>query len=287
VDWIHRFERLVARKTAEADAAAIAPLVTIVDEGRPASPHDKPVVEIGNDWSRRMFDGPFYASPPRADGMPVTSLVFVRSREGNTVAKNPATLGGGDADRHLIYEGLARVAADAVVGGAATIGGGNLVLSIWRPELVDLRASLGLPRHPMQVVASLRGVPLETGLMFNVPELPVAVITVARGAEAMRDALELRPWITAIVMNTPRELPAAFRRLHELGVDRLSCIGGRTLARALIDAGLIQDLYLTTTAKSGGEPNTPLQLEPLARREIVRKRGTGRDAGVVFEHVVL
>ena len=55
----------------------------------------------------------------------------------------------------------------------------------------------------------------------------------------------------------------------------------------LLDAGLIQDVYLTKSATSGGEPNTPLYSKPLHGREIVRKRGTGSDAGVTFEHVAI
>ena len=82
-------------------------------------------------------------------------------------------------------------------------------------------------------------------------------ITVARGADAMRDSLAARPWITPIVMDAAHDLPAAFRQLRQLGVPRLSCIGGRTLASQLIEAGLIQDVYLTTSARSGGEPDTP------------------------------
>jgi 5-amino-6-(5-phosphoribosylamino)uracil reductase len=285
------FEAFAARKTAEADAAIIAPLVTERDRANGG------LIAIGNAWSHALFDGPFYMSPLPTDGAPAASLVFVRSREGNTVARNPSMLGGGDVDKHLIYEGLSRVAADAVLGGAATIRGGDLVLSIWRRELVQLRAALGLPRHPIQVVATLRGAPLEEGLLFNVPELPVIVITVARGAEAMRHALAARPWVTSIVMETPHDLPLAFHRLREHGINRLSCIGGRTLAGQLIDAGLIQDLYLTTTDKSAGEPNTPFYSRPLggdARlkpsgdvREVVRKHGTGPNVGVIFEHLAV
>jgi 5-amino-6-(5-phosphoribosylamino)uracil reductase len=234
-----------------------------------------------------MFDGSFYASPARSDDLPATSLVFVQSRDGDTVAGNPSTLGGGEADQHLVYEGLSRAAADAVLSGATTIRGADLVLSVWHPELVALRASLGLPRHPMQVVATLEGIDLEHGLMFNLPELRVAVITAARGAEVMRDDLAGRPWITPIVMDDHHDLAGAFRQLRRRGVRRLSCIGGRTIAGQLIDAGLIQDLYLTTSAQSGGKRNTPFYTAPLATSLIVRKHGTGADAGVVFEHLVI
>src|SRR5439155_6045072 len=98
-----RFEALARRKEREALAAAIDPLATDVDCA------DDSVVAIGSAWSRALFDGPFYASPPRRAELPSTSLVFVQSRDGNTGAKNPSTLGGGEADTHLIYEGLSRV----------------------------------------------------------------------------------------------------------------------------------------------------------------------------------
>ena len=72
-----------------------------------------------------------------------------------------------------------------------------------------------------------------------------------------------------------------------MGVARISAIGGRTIARAMIDAGLIQDLYLTTSPRPGGEPNTPLYPTRLDGRLVVRKRGTGPESGVVFEHRLL
>ena len=82
------------------------------------------------------------------------SLVFVQSRDGNTVADNPSTLGGGDTDKHLVYEGLSRVDADAVLAGAATARSERMVFSVWHPELVALRCSLGHRRHPAQVVVT-------------------------------------------------------------------------------------------------------------------------------------
>jgi riboflavin biosynthesis pyrimidine reductase len=146
---------------------------------------------------------------------------------------------------------------------------------------------MGLPRHPAQVVATLQGLALEEGLMFNVPELRVILITVARAADAMREALKARPWITLVMMDDPRDLDGAFQELRRLGVERMSCIGGRTLAEPLLDAGLIRDVYLTTGAKAGGEPGTPFYSKPLHRREVVRKHGTGADTGVVFQHLAI
>jgi len=69
-----------------------------------------------------------------------------------------------------------------------------------------------------------------------------------------------------------------------MGVARISAIGGRTIARAMTAAGLIQDLYLTTGSHTGGEPDTPIFATPIQGTVVVRKHGTERDYGVTFEH---
>jgi riboflavin biosynthesis pyrimidine reductase len=279
--WHTRFREFAARKTAEAASARLPAFVTDVDvaAGR--------LEPIGNAWSRRVFGGAFYVSPSLDATRPACSLVFVQSRDGNTGARDPSTLGGGGVDKHVIYEGLSQVAADAVLSGAETIRGGDIVFAVWHPELVRLRVALGKPRYPIQIIATLRGVDLDGSLIFNVPDIQVRVLTVANGAHVMRDGLASRPWIQPLVMSHPEDLPAVFTVLRTLGVERVSAVGGRHLAAQLIDAGLVQVVYLTTSPKAGGEPGTPLYPRPLTSRTLLRKHGTGPEAGVIFEHLQL
>ncbi len=115
-DWDDRFDAMVERRTRQANAATIAPFVTERDQS------GDQFAAIGNGWSRSMFGGLFYVSPSASNDLPAANLVFVQSRDGNTVTADPSVLGGGEADRHLIYEGLSRVACDAVLAGARTIG---------------------------------------------------------------------------------------------------------------------------------------------------------------------
>jgi riboflavin biosynthesis pyrimidine reductase len=281
--WTERFTEFVCRKQGEAVDASLPPYVS---DAAPLEPRAAGLIAAGNEWTRSLFDGDFYMAPPPPD-RPACSLVFVQSRDGNTGARNPSALGGGETDKHLIYEGLSRVAADAVMAGAETIRGGRIVLSVWHPELVRLRESLGRPRHPIQIVATLQGIDIEHEMLFNVPEVPVMLLTVGACRTLMGGAIGARPWITPVVMDTPDQLPAAFERLRSHGIERISCIGGRRIAAQLIDAGLVQDVYLTTAAQPGGEPGTPMYPKPLNARVAVRKRGTGPEAGVVFEHLVL
>jgi riboflavin biosynthesis pyrimidine reductase len=274
------FDEFCARKTREAESVTLPPYST--EFARP--PAD--AVALGNQWSTRLFDGPFYMSPPRERRRPACSLVFVQSAEGNTGIPNPAALEGGETDKHLVYEGLSRAGADAVLAGAETVRGAHVIFSVWHPELVRLRASLGKPRHPAQIVATLQGLDVNN-LFFNVPDIPVYVLTVASCTTVMGQAFAERPWITPVVMDRPSDLPQAFEQLRAHGLNVVSCIGGRRLAAQLIDARLIDDVYLTTSPKSGGEPGTQIHARPLDGEVVVRKHGTGPEAGVVFEHYAM
>ena len=276
-----RFSEFVYRKEREANEASLPPYVTVVD----ARPGD--ALTIGNGWTRRLFDGDFYVSPPPETTQPSCSLVFVQSADGNTGAPNPSSLGGGETDKHLIYEGLSRVAADAVMAGAGTGGSGRMIFSVWHAELVRLRAALGKPRHPMQIIATMKGIDIAHEMLFNVPQIPVVLVTVRACRMLMGEELAARPWIKTIMMDNALDMPAAFKQLRSMGVETISCIGGRTLATALIETGLVQDVYLTTSPLNGGQPGTPMYPKPLDAELVVRKTGTGAEAGVVFEHVRL
>lgn len=233
-----------------------------------------------------MFDGPFYLSPAATPVRPACSLVFVQSSDGNTSAADPGVLGGGETDTHLVYEGLSRVAADAVLAGAQTVRGSDVMFSVWHPQLVDLRMSLELSRHPVQIVATLRGLDLADTMLFNLPAVRVVLLTIPSAAEQMSQAIKVRPWITLLLMEGPGDVQRAFERLRSLGIARISCIGGRTLAGHLLDAGLVDDVYLTTGRNTGGEPGTPLSSASWRGRTVVRKVGTGVEHGVIFEHLL-
>jgi riboflavin biosynthesis pyrimidine reductase len=282
VSRVPDFERFAERKTREAEQATIAPLTTVDD--RTSAYQCQP---IGNAWTRQLFDGDFCLldSPP---DVPAASLIFVQSRDGNTVVANPASLGGGPADMHLIFEGVARVAVDGVLAGAGTVGK-KVFFSVWHPEIVALRRALNLPRHPAQIVVSQAGrLTIEESLLFNVPEVPVFLVIGADGFDRCERALADRPWITVVPL-TGRDLGDAFRRLRlEHGLRRISVVGGRTVATALVHAGLIQDVCLTTTEVSGGTPNTPFYVGGRPSLElVVRKRGMGESSPITFEHLAL
>ena len=277
-----RFDQYCRARESAAAAAVLPPYRTVAVDVQLGDFH-----AIGNAWSRRLFDGDFYRTSSKED-IPVINLVFVESRDGNTGADNPSTLGGGDTDKHLIYEGLSRVDADAVLSGATTARSDELVFSVWHPEMVALRRQLGRRRHPAQVVVCSRSAPrIETALMFQEPEIPVFLVTSSDAASSLRLRVATRPWIQVIDGGQPLSMRSAMRELKQRGIETVSAIGGRTAARALLREGVVDDLYLTTAAKEGGEPNTPLLEKPIDAPAAVIKEGTGPEEGVRFVHYAL
>ena len=142
------FQTFAARKLEEASTARIEQLSTIID----LSDQER-VLRIGNAWTRSHYGGDFGLAIPHAEHTGL-SLVFVQSRDGNTGAANPGEFGAGATDQHLIYEGLSRVAADAVLAGAGSVHT-QTFFSVWHPEMVSLRGSLGLPRHPLSCASGV------------------------------------------------------------------------------------------------------------------------------------
>jgi riboflavin biosynthesis pyrimidine reductase len=260
-------------------------LITLDDHSAGRS-REFPLLEIGNAWTRRHYDGPFHLFEAPAE-LPAISLVFVQSRDGNTGADNPEDLGGGPTDKYLIYEGLSRVAADGVMAGAGSVGK-SVFFNVTHPELITLRRDLGLPQHPAQIVLSETGRFDLGARLFSMPNVRVFVLAGAECVEKCAGTVPGRPWIT--VIPTRGGVRGALARLrHDYGIARISCIGGRTTATTLVDAGLVQDLYLTTSAIEAGEPDTPWYVghRPPRLELIVRKREEAADNPMLFEHFAL
>jgi riboflavin biosynthesis pyrimidine reductase len=275
------FTSVAASRTREATTARIERLSTVFD--RSAS---EGVQGVGNAWSRMHYGGDFSLYQPQ-NVVAAVSLVFVQSKNGNT-GGDPSALGAGATDKHLIYEGLSRVAADAVLAGGRSVHS-EALFTVWHPELVALRASLGLPRHPAQIVVSKHARFDFDALVFRIPEVPVFVIAAAEPMTSHAPVLRTRPWIRHIPLVNDDLRLAMTRLREEESIQRVSAIGGRFTATRLVDAGLSQDLYLTTTSKDSGEPDTPWYAgtNTPPTRVVTTKEWSDGDSRNLFEHLVI
>ncbi|PYR95570.1 MAG: hypothetical protein DMF84_00545 [Acidobacteria bacterium] len=276
------FAAFCGRKTAIASAALFPPFKTVINR----APHFS-LSAIGDAWCHERFDGPFWTSA--VVDCPAVSIVFVQSRDGNTVTDDPSSLGAGETDAHLIYEGLSRIAVDGVVVGASTLHAESF-FSVWRRELVDARIARGLPVHPAQIVLTREGrVDVDHTRLFHVRDVPVYVLTSRAGRERLARPLHARPWVQAIVADGQDALEQQMHELFTRGQHRISCIGGRLTASSFVDAGLAHDLYLTTSPRDGGSPRTPWYVgnRPPSLERVLAKTWEDIEGVVRFEHFVL
>jgi riboflavin biosynthesis pyrimidine reductase len=210
-------------------------------------------------------DSPIAFPPPWPDrpwvyGVMVASRNGVVSWERRAVADDPvlAVLGGDPrrperlADQRLMR--VLRCYGDVAVG-AQTLRDQPTLVQLPQepgeppaPELEDFRRRRGLTRYPRLVVYSAFGrLPLGN-VVFRTPGLEVVVITSPRGVDEL--ARRGDSGLTKVVEPVPAA--AALRRAHarlfaEHGVRYLACEGGVTVLAALQAAGLLDEVFLTTT----------------------------------------
>lgn len=230
----------------------------------------QPLVEAPTRTARdRTADGPAlesrYGGPlsiPLRDDRPTLIGNFVSTLDGVVSYATPEAAGGGEIsgffepDRFVM--GLLRSLADAVLVGAGTVRAAPE--ERWTPEGVhpasadafsSLRERLGLRRQPMTVVVTASGALALTHPGLADPELDVLVITTEAGAARLADRpipahVDVRAFGRAVA---PGDLLSA---LAERGAHLVLCEGGPHLIGQLVEARLIDELFLTVAPQIAG-----------------------------------
>jgi riboflavin biosynthesis pyrimidine reductase len=160
------------------------------------------------------------------DGRPWVSAIMVSSLDGRATLGGTSRALGGPQDLQLLL--ALRRRADALLVG---------------PETVRAEGYGPLPCPAVLVSRSFR-LPWEAGL-FAAPGQKVLVYSRAAGSV---------PAVAADVeLVAEDDLRAVLQDLRTRGVQRLLCEGGPTVNRALLDAGLLDELFLTLTPVISGE----------------------------------
>ena len=158
-----------------------------------------------------------------------------------------AAVGGGSrglqspADQ-AVFAAL-RAVSDAVVVGAGTARAEGYRPVRVRPEGQRWRSARGRAASPTLVLVS-RSLALDPAdACFGGP----AVVVTCAAADPGRRAALAQVADVVVAGDDDVDLPAAVRALHERGLRRLLCEGGPTLLTALLTAGLVDELCLTTS----------------------------------------
>jgi riboflavin biosynthesis pyrimidine reductase len=271
------------QKEKVARAADLSRYSTVIDDADGVD-----LLAIGSAWSRALFDGDFYRSAgAKSPELPAVTLVHDWPPDDPREEGGPGPLG--DATTlHLIHEGLARVDADGVLGGLGVVREPDFVASVWHPELVALRLSRGLPRHPVQIVVSESGaLPFDGCLLFSEPSLRVVIVTAHRSVDAVETRVQDKPWIRVLDAGQPLSLRKALMTLRQEGLAVISALGGRRVASTLLAEGLVTDLYLTGSDDDGITPSRDIHDgPPVLHRRVLAKLGHHGPPRARFEHLV-
>jgi riboflavin biosynthesis pyrimidine reductase len=179
------------------------------------------------------------------DDRPWVSGIMVSSLDGRATLDGTSRKLGGPQDLQMLL--ALRRRADALI-----VGPGTVAAEGYGP----------LPCPAVLVSRSFR-LPWEAGL-FAAPGQRVLVYTRAEGSV---------PDVPAEVELVPEDdLRAVLADLRARGIERLLCEGGPTVNRALLDAGLLDELFLTLSPTISGEgppiitdgPSAPLTLRSVA-----------------------
>ena len=184
-------------------------------------------------------------------------MVFASTLNGKVTFLDPAVIKATFTD-YYFYREVSKVFTDAVVAGAETVRGSpdqeRFTMSLYDPELIAFRTqALRKPRHPLQVVITGSGnIATEQEYIFNLPEFKVAVFTTTKGATELSTHRFDNERVNVVSMGERidfRAIPTILRK--EFAVERMLVIGGTSVASQFIDAGVIDEMFITSANTLG------------------------------------
>lgn len=205
---------------------------------------------------RQIYPGDWRLPAP-VNGRPYTYSNFAQARDGRISYNEPNAFSGGEVtdfnahDRWLMA--LLRARADAVMSGDATL---NLETAhLWTAEFMcpydanaftELRAAEGYQPAPLLVIVSMEGNINFDALCFQQQNLHIVLATTNRGAARVHGvACEAGIDIHDLGQESV-DLPRLSQILYsDYGVRHLLCEGGARLFGSMLDAGLIDEEFVT------------------------------------------
>ena len=158
-------------------------------------------------------------------------------------------------DKHRLLE--IRAACDAVLVSAKTLATDRMSMGLPDPALRAARTARGQPAYPLRILLTNSG-RLDPALrIFTKTFSPIVIFSTRRMPARTRAALAAHAdiWLHE---SASVNLPAMLATLRaDYGVRRLVCEGGPQILRALLTAGLVDELHTTLVPRIFGGANAP------------------------------
>ncbi|MDB5643548.1 MAG: ribD [Hyphomicrobiales bacterium] len=188
-----------------------------------------------------------------AQGRPMVTLKLAETADGYAAAgvHDPRLMITGQAANNRVQ--IMRALHDAVMVGAGTALGDDPLLTVRLPGL-DKRA-------PLRVILDTHlRLPIRSRLVQTAAERPVLVIAGEGASATARLALEnkgVAVEIAPLGADGHIDLPSALSLLAQRGVTRVFSEGGPLVAAALIETGLVDDVFIFRGEKPFGREGLP------------------------------
>lgn len=213
-----------------------------------------------------IHDRPLLGEGASSD-RPFLAINMVATVDGRAAVNGSAVGIGSAADHRLLFE--LRAEADAVLHGAGTVRADPLSARVPH-DLAQQRTARGLSEQPLGAIITRSG-----NLPARHPYYDSTTIIYVTSQSTVPVDL---PTVEVCHVDTVRAVVADLGRR---GVRRILCEGGPTLNSALLEARLIDEVYLTLAPKlAAGEPPLTIvkgpRIEPMLRlhlRSLVEREG--------------
>ena len=207
-------------------------------------------------------------------GRPFVTLNVAESADGKLAPIDRGKISFGSTEDRAQME-LLRSLADGVLIGAGTLRAEDPPLIIRDPAVRDRRAAVKGSPHPRNItVCSVLPQNLAEMHFFRSPETEKLVFTTERTPPATREAAGQYARIEVVPHDGSGrvDLVEVLRKLPPLGVRHLLLEGGGELNFSMLDAGLVDEIYVTVCPFIFGGRTAPTSFDGAGfTREHVRK----------------
>lgn len=174
---------------------------------------------------------------------PHTTVILAMSADGkiSDELRSPARFSSQQDQQHLEQQ---VAIMDGVLFGAGTLNAYGTTIRITNPELLETRKQQGKPLQPAQIVVSGSG-KINPHCRFFQQPVPHWLLTTTQGEEFWKTRTGFEKVIIADHNYNQIDWLIAFKKLQELGLNRLGILGGGKLVSALLKQNLIDEIWLT------------------------------------------
>jgi 5-amino-6-(5-phosphoribosylamino)uracil reductase len=184
-----------------------------------------------------------------AEALPHVTVILATSADGK-IADRDRTAARFSSPQDLAHLEAQVAAVDGVLFGATTLRAYGTCLRVRSPDLLRQRQQRGQPPQPVQIVCSRQG-QLDPQMRFFRQEVPRWLLTTAPGAKRWAGSPAFERILTLPLKDaqsgegSETDWAIALATLRQLGLQRLAVLGGGELVAALLQADVIDDLWLT------------------------------------------